>query len=85
MALRSGTKLLIILYEILAAKERYGRVDSTLEMNSGPKNKKIGFYPKSLRLFSKILEVIYDSMYACSRDSFRALREDAFGDLASLS
>ena len=36
---------------------------STLEINSGHKNKKIGFYPKSLRPFLKILCVVHDSKY----------------------
>ena len=75
----------MILYEILAVKEHHGRVGSTLGMGTGLKNKKIGFYPKSLRAFLNILCVVDDSIYACSRNSFRVVHEDDFGDLAFLS
>ena len=38
------------------------------EMDSGHKNKKIGFYPKSLRPFLRILCVVDDSMYPRRRN-----------------
>ena len=40
----------------------------SLEMNSGYKSKNIGFYPKSLRPFLRILCVLDDSMYACKKE-----------------
>ena len=46
--------------------------ESTLEIDSGHKNKKIGFYPKSLRPFLQILCVVDDSIYA-RRRTCRAL------------
>ena len=58
-----------------------GRAGSTLEIDSGYENKNIGFYPKSLRPFLRILCVVHD--YACRR-IFTGLSEDAFGALASL-
>ena len=45
-----------------------GRARSTLEMDSGHKNKKFGFYPKSLRPFLRILCAVDDSMYVCRRN-----------------
>ena len=47
-------------------------VHRTLEIDSGHKNKEIGFYPKFLRPFLRILCVVDDSMYPCRRTS-RAL------------
>ena len=41
---------------------------STLEIDSGYKNKKIGFHPKSIGPFLRILWVVDDSMYACRRN-----------------
>ena len=38
-----------------------GQAGLTLEMDSGHKNEKIGFYPKSIRLFLMILCVVDDS------------------------
>ena len=38
-----------------------GRAGPTLEMDSSHKNDKIGFYPKSLRPFLRILCVVDDS------------------------
>ena len=46
------------------------------EVDSGHKNKKIGFYPKSLRPFLRILFVVDDSKYA------RRISSCAPGDLA---
>ena len=37
-------------------------------IDSGYKNKKIGFYPKSLRLFLRILCVVEDSIHVCRRN-----------------
>ena len=45
-----------------------GRVGSTLEIYSRYKNKNIGFYPKCLRPFLRILCVVDDSMYTCRRN-----------------
>ena len=56
-----------------------GRVWLTSEIDSGYKNKNIGFYPKSQRLFLRILCVVDD--YA-RRRILSGLREDAFGALA---
>ena len=56
----------------------------TLEIDSGHENKKIGSHPKSLRSFLKILCVVDDSICVVEGTS-RALREDAFGDLAWLA
>ena len=38
------------------------------EMDSGHKNKKIGFYPNTLRPFLRILCVVDDSIYARRRN-----------------
>ena len=54
---------------------RSGRAGSTLEMDSGHKNKKICLYRKSLRSFLRILCVVDDSIYA------RKGTRSAFGDL----
>ena len=62
-----------------------GQTGSTLEMNSVHKNKKIGSHPKCLRPLFKDFKRGDDSIYACSRNYFRALREDEFSDLTSLS
>ena len=43
-------------------------VHRTLEIDSGQKSKKIGFYPKSLRLFLRILCVVEDSIHVCRRN-----------------
>ena len=53
-------------------------------MDLGHKNEKIAFYPRSLRAFLKILCVVDDSICVVEGTS-RALREDAFGDLAWLA
>ena len=52
-------------------------VHRTIEIDSRHKNKKIGFYPKSLRLFLRILCVEEDSIHACKRNF-----SSAPGDLA---
>jgi len=39
------------IWQFLHKKVGSGRIGSTLEIDSGHKNKKIGFYPKSLRPF----------------------------------
>ena len=64
-----------------------GRAGSTLEIDSGYKNKNIGFHPKSLRQFLRILYVVDDSIYIMIHveGTSRALRKDAFGDLGWLS
>ena len=61
-----------------------GRVWSTLEMDSGHKNKKIGYDPKSLRFFKGFYAL---STIRCKRaeGATRALRKVAFGPLASLA
>ena len=51
MTLRSWAKLLIILSEIYEVEEHHGWAGSTLEIDSGHKNKKIRLYPKSVLLF----------------------------------
>ena len=43
--------------------------------DSGYKNTNIGFYPKSLRPFLRILNVVDDSMYACGTN-FSCARGD---------
>ena len=58
---------------------RPGQARSSLETDSGYKNKNIGSYPKSLRPFLRILCVVDDYTY---RRIFFALRKDAFGALA---
>ena len=45
-----------------------GRAGSTLEIDSGHENKKIGFYPKSPQPFLRILCVVDDSTYTCRRN-----------------
>ena len=45
-----------------------GMAGSTLEIDSGHKNKKIGYYPKSIRPFLRILYVVDDSIYARRRN-----------------
>ena len=42
------------------------RAGSTLEIDSGHKNKKFGFYLKFLRRVLRILCVVDASIYACS-------------------
>ena len=49
------------------------RAGSTLEMDSGHKNKEIDFYPKSLRPFLQILYVVDDSIHAFVEVTSRAL------------
>ena len=41
---------------------------STLEIDSGHKNKKTAFYPKCVRTFLRILCIVDDSIYACRRN-----------------
>ena len=45
-----------------------GRAGSTLEMDSGHKNKRIGIHPKSLQPFLSILCVVDNSIYACIKN-----------------
>ena len=59
----------------------YLEARSSLETDSGYKNKNIGYYPKSLRPFLRILCVINDYAY---RRIFSGHSEDAFGTLALL-
>ena len=53
----------------------------SLETDSGYKNKNIGFYPKSLRLFLRIVCDVNNYAY---RRIFSGLSKDAFGTHASL-
>ena len=53
------------IWQFLHKKVGSGRIGSTLEIDSGHNNKKIGYYPKSLRPFLRILCVVEDSIYAC--------------------
>ena len=55
--------------DICAVKDRHGRFGSTLEMDLRHKNKKIGFYPKSLRKILRILFVVDDSQI-CMQNEF---------------
>ena len=45
------TSVSLILFEITIVKKSYGPAETTLEIDPGHKNKKIGLYPKSLGLF----------------------------------
>ena len=59
---------------IIIIAEQCVHLTWTLKMDSGHKNKNIGFYPKSLRPFLRILCVVDDSIYACWRNFSSALR-----------
>ena len=48
-------------FKCMALRSRAMFVHRTLEIDSGQKNKKIGFYAKSLRSFLRILCVVDDS------------------------
>ena len=56
------------IWNIRLLEEADAEAGSTLEIDAGHRNKKIGFYPMFLRPFLRISCVVDDSMYACRRN-----------------